>query len=52
MNLPHDVQSDIIQNSLQSQLHNGEGNLNQLIDRFGANDGNDRHEAPNVSPRM
>ncbi len=39
MNLPNDVQSDIIQNSLQSQLQNGDGNLNLLIDRFGANEG-------------
>ena len=49
MNLPNDVQSDIIQNSLQSQLQNGDGNLNLLIDRFGANEG---QEAPNVSPVM
>lgn len=39
MNLPNDVQSDIIQNSLQSQLQNGDGNLNLLIDRFGGNEG-------------
>lgn len=38
LNLPHDVQSDIIQNSLQSQLQNGDGNLNLIFNQFGRND--------------
>lgn len=38
LNLPHDVQSDIIQNSLQSQLQNGDGNLNLILNQFGRND--------------
>ncbi len=46
--LPHDAQSDIIQNCLHNQLQNGEGNLNQMFGRLG--DG--QHQAPNVSPIM
>jgi len=38
LNLPHDVQSDIVQNSLQSQLQNGDGNLNLIFNQFGRND--------------